>query len=162
MFLAYYKLKLIQHSNENVLPERVYEDKRDVVGYSNDLLVEFSNNLFSNINLIEKIDNMDTDRNSTTPLEHTFGRARVKAKDIHTIQKFIKVIERMNQKDYKRSLDELEQIKGRSLSFGVVIENRKEDEIFFSSTPQQIAMEFIELIFHEKALKICQKINFFK
>ena len=149
-FLAYYKLKLIQHSNEKVLPERKYKDKRDVVGYSNDLLVEFSNNLFSNINLIEKIDNMDTDRNSTTPLEHTFGRARVKAKDIHTIQKFIKVIERMNQKDYKRSLDELEQIKGRSLSFGVVIENRKEDEIFFSSTPQQIAMEFIELIFHEE------------
>ena len=119
--MAYYKLKLIQHSNENVLPERVYKDKRDVVGYSNDLLVEFSNNLFSNINLNEKIDNMDTDRNSTTPLEYTFGRARVKAKDIYTIQKFIKVIGRMNQKDYKKSLDELEQIKGRSLNFGVVI-----------------------------------------
>lgn len=40
--------------NEIVLSERKFKDKADIVGYSNDLLVEFSNNLFSNINLIEK------------------------------------------------------------------------------------------------------------
>ena len=111
-FLIFYKKELDQCDNIP-LRERKYMEEKNVIGYSLDLITEFSNNLFSNLNLMEKVDNLNLDMNSTAPLEHTFGRARVKAKDIHTIQKFIKVIERMNQKDYKRSLDELEQIKVR-------------------------------------------------
>lgn len=99
---------------------------------------------------MEKIENMNLDMNSTTPLEHTFGRARIKVHDIHTILKFIRVIGFMNTKGHLRKIEEINKIKGRTSSFGVTIEDRDKDEcFFFSSTPQQISMEFIKLIFNE-------------
>ena len=147
-FLIYHKQRLDQH-DEIKLRQRKYKEEKDVVAYSTDLIIEFSNNLFSNINLMEKIENMNLDMNSTTPLEHTFGRARIKVHDIHTIQKFIRVIRFMNTKGHLRKIEEINKIKGRTLSFGVTIEDRDKDECFFSSTPQQISMEFIKLIFNE-------------
>lgn len=101
---------------------------------------------------MEKIENMNLDMNSTTPLEHTFGRARIKVHDIHIIQKFIRVIGFMNTKSLLRKIEEINKIKGRTSSFSVTIEDRDKDEcffFFFSSTPQQISMEFIILIFNE-------------
>ena len=68
-----------------------------------------------------KIDNMNLDMNSTTPLEHTFGRARIKVHDIHTIQKFIRAVGFMNEKGHRRDYEELEKIKGRTSSFGVTV-----------------------------------------
>lgn len=147
-YIVYYKMKLNQYDG-NKLRQRKYKDEKDVVAYSDDLIIEFSNNLFSNTNLMEKIDNINFDMNSTAPLEHTFGRARVKAHYIHTIQKFIRVVGFMNQNSHKRSIDELEKIKGRTSSFGVTVEDRDKNEFFFSSTPQQIAMDFINLLFKE-------------
>lgn len=147
-FIVYYKMKLNQYDG-NKLRQRKYKDEKDVVAYSDDLIIEFSNNLFSNTNLMEKIDNINFDMNSTAPLEHTFGRARVKVHDIHTIQKFIRVVGFMNQNSHKRSIEELEKIKGRISSFGVTVEDRDKNEFFFSSTPQQIAMDFINLLFKE-------------
>ena len=42
--------------------------------------------------------------------------------------------------------NEIDQVKGRSLNFGVTFEDKNEDELLFASTPQQIAYEFLCLI----------------
>ena len=128
------------------LKERNYQGVNEVLPYTNDLLVEYANNLYSNITISEKFDNVDIDRNGTGPLEHTFGRARVKSKDVHTINKFISTIGDMNYQSLKSVCYEVEQIRGRSLNFGVIMENKDESELLFLSTPQQIAFEMLNFI----------------
>lgn len=48
----------------------------------------------------------------------------------------------MNRKICKQNIEDIEKIKGRSASFGVTVESKSEREFIFSSSPQQIAMEF--------------------
>ena len=52
----------------------------------------------------------------------------------------------MNRKICKQNIEDIEKIKGRSASFGVTVESKSEREFIFSSSPQQIAMEFLSLI----------------
>lgn len=95
---------------------------------------------------MDKFDNINLGRDSTTPLEHTFGLVRIHAKDVHTIKKFISVVEVMFLESYKKKIEDFEKIKGRSLSFGVTVEDESEKVIEFPSSPQQIAIEFLNLI----------------
>lgn len=150
-FLAFYKKCYDEYiatlpKDAPRLKERNYQGISDVLPYTNDLLMEFCNNLFSNITIVDKFDNVDVDRNSTSPLEHTFGRGRVKSKNVHTITKFIMSINDMNFESLKKTYSEIEQIRGRSLNFGVVMEDKKDSELLFASTPQQIASEMLSLI----------------
>lgn len=46
---------------------------------------------------MNKYENITINRDSTAPLEHTFGRARVRAKDIHTMNKFIHIRKKKNR-----------------------------------------------------------------
>lgn len=150
-FLIYYKQKLIEYElnvedKSELLKERSYKDSKDVLPYNNDILIEFCNCLFSIITIIIKYDNVDVDRTTTVPLEHCFGRSRVRCKDIHTMLKFLKVISEMNQDALKRESAEQEKIKGRSLGFGVIVEDKDASECCFSSTPQVVAIQFLEFI----------------
>lgn len=70
----------------------------NVILYTTELLIEFTKNIYSIISLTSKYDNVDIDRVSTGPLEHTLGRSRVKCKKFHTIEKFIKSVGEINEK----------------------------------------------------------------
>ena len=144
-FLVYYRLKLDECENVS-LGERKYDSKIDVLPYTNELLVEFSNTIFSTINIIDEYENVYLNRNSTTPLEHTFGRARIKAHDIHTIKKFLKVVSEMNQQKIKKTYNDMIQIKGRVSNFGVVVEDRDEPKDFFAYSPQDVSIQFLNFI----------------
>ncbi|KAK8891282.1 hypothetical protein M9Y10_028490 [Tritrichomonas musculus] len=127
------------------LNERKYKEKIDVYAYSNELLIEFTNCIFSNIDLINKFENVDIDRNSTRSLEYTFGRARIRVHDVHTLQKFIKAIGEMNETIITNTNEEIEKIKGRTASFEVTVEDTEEpEEQLFE--PQQIAIQFLNFI----------------
>ena len=52
-FLVYYKMKFEKCQTKS-LNERKYKEKIDVYAYSNELLIEFTNCIFSNIDLINK------------------------------------------------------------------------------------------------------------
>ena len=68
--------------------ERKYKESIDVLPYSTELLIEFSNLLFTIITIINKYENIGADITSTDPLEHRFRRSCVRVKDIHTLKKF--------------------------------------------------------------------------
>ena len=128
------------------MKERKYKESNDVLAFNNDLLIEFCNTLFSIITIICKYDNVDVDRTTTVPLEHCFGRSRVKSKDIHTMIKFLKVISEMNKDAMKQNKIDLEKIKGRALGFGVIVEDKKSSKCYFTSLPQKISMQFLNFI----------------
>lgn len=143
-FLVYYKIKFDKCQTKS-LNYKKYKEKIDVYAYSNELLIEFTNFIFSNIDLINKYENVNLDRNSTRSLEYTFGRARVKVRDVHTLQKFINAIGGMNEQIISKTNEEIEKIKGRTTSFGVTMEDSEEaEEATFE--PQLIAMQFLNFI----------------
>ena len=99
------KLDLYQANQlrrNEILNERKYKESIDVLPYSSDVLIEFSNSLFSILTIIEKYENVDVDRTSTDPLEHSFGRSRVRSKDLHTLTKFIQVVNEQNKEQLKK------------------------------------------------------------
>jgi len=71
------------------LKQRVYAEDRNVMYFTNDLLMEFSNTLHCHLQLMMNMDNYSFDRKSTQPLEHKFGFARHRARDIHTFKRFL-------------------------------------------------------------------------
>lgn len=75
-------------------------------------------------------------------MEYTFGRARVKVRDVHTLQKFINEIGGMNEQIISKTNEEIEKIKGRTTSFGVTMEDSEEATF----EPQLIAMQFLNFI----------------
>ena len=150
-FLTFYKEKLDKfksrvENKEILLNERKYNDSIDVLPYTEDLLIEFCNTLFSVLTIINKYENVDIDRTMTGPLEHCFGRSRSRSKNMHTLMKFISVLQEMNQEILLKKCDDLEKIKGRSLGFGVIVEDKDDGELLFQSTPQQIALQFLDFI----------------
>ena len=117
----------------------LYKNEKDVLPYSISLLIGFSNSFYSKNTLSKKYKNIDLDRDSTGPLEHTFGRSRIKCKNIHTIEKFTKTVGEINEQSLSKISVYIEKVKGRSLNFGVIIED-------ITSAPQQIAHEFLSLV----------------
>ena len=98
--------------------------------------MEFTNILHCNIQLMSTVINFCFDRNSTTPLEHKFGQARVRAHDKHTLTKFLRTLSILQAVDTGNKLAELDQfqqdlqIRGRNNSFGVTIKNQNNDDIY--------------------------------
>ena len=121
---------------EPTLRQKKYKDQKDVMFYTNDLLIEFTNTIYCHLQLMTIIPSFSFDRNSTTPLEHKFGNARVRAKDRHTLAKFLKNVSIMQAIDTKQKLSELDsfqqdiQINGRTNSFGVTVESPDDEEIY--------------------------------
>ena len=145
-FVIYLK-KNLNECTEEKYPEKKYKEKCDVIAFTNDMLMEFSNILFSNLNLMEKFKNIYLRRNSTSPLENTFGRARVRSKNIHTLKKFLSIICQMNNESFNSTCKSIEKVKGRTSNFGVIVEDKidmEEDE--FEFVPQQIALDLLNLI----------------
>lgn len=102
-----------------MLREVKYNEDNDVMFYSSELLIEFTNMIFSNTNLIHKIESFYLNRNTTTPLEHKFGMVRIRCEDVNTLRRF------------KTSMAELQiyethinkgKVNGRKQSFGVVVD----------------------------------------
>lgn len=88
-FLAYYNK--IYDASEVTLRTK-YGERIDVTFYDNDLLIEFSNTVHSNIQLMNILPDFTFSRIRTGPLEHKFGYSRIKSHDISTLTKFIRVI----------------------------------------------------------------------
>ena len=148
-FLVLFKKSFDEFKNANeakILNERKYKEIIDVLPYTTDILIEFINSIYSDISLIEKYKNVDLDRNSTGPLDHTFGRSRVKCNNIHTLNKFIDHVGEINHQTFNQICQDIEKVKGRSLNFGVTVEDKNDDDVLFVSTPQQIAYEFLCMI----------------
>lgn len=59
-------------------------------------------------------------------MEYTFGRARIRVHDVHTLQKFINAVGGMNEQIITKTNEEIEKIKGRSSSFGVTMDDTEE------------------------------------
>lgn len=55
-------------------------------------MIEFSNTIYAHLQIMNNTNNYHFSSNSTGPLEHKFGYARVKSNDINTLSRFIKVI----------------------------------------------------------------------
>ena len=131
----------LKDKSETTLRKKKYKCDLDLTFYTDSLLMEFTNTIFCNLQLMS-IKNFSFDRNSTTPLEHKFGNVRVRANDIHTIQNFLRIISMMQTVDQVRESDS--KIRGRSNSFGVVVEDKESDdeswkETYFHYIPQTFA-----------------------
>lgn len=110
------------------------------------MLIEFSNSLFSILTIIEKYENVDVDRTSTDPLEHSFGRSRVRSKDLYTLTKFIQVVNEQNKDQLKKKCEELFSIKGRNFGFGIIMESQNDFPLHFTSSPQIISSQILKFI----------------
>ena len=142
-FLVFYK-ELFDKTESISLRQRKHKENLDVMFYTSDLLIEFTNTLHCQLQLMETVPNFCFDRNSTTPLEHKFGNARIRAHDIHTLNKFIKNISIMQACDRLSSLEAMThfdvdfKIRGRTNSFGVTVE-KNNHEFSFDYSPQSFA-----------------------
>ena len=137
-FLVFYKEQWEDAEFCN-LKQRKWKGENDVLFYTKDILIEFTNTLHSHIQLMNTIPNYCYDRNSTTPLEHKFGNVRLRVKEKHTIAKFIQTIgilqsiEAQSQKLTEfQSFQEDLKIHGRTSSFGVTVESKTTDENIYS------------------------------
>ena len=145
-FLVFYKEAW--DNSVVTLNQKKYKDNKDVLFYSIDLLIEFTNTIHCQIQLMSTVKNLSYDRNSTTPLEHKFGNARVRAHDQHTLAKFLKTISIMQGIDTTKlkELTEFQkelQIRGRSNSFGVTVEDNTDETLFsiYESTDDGSVLE---------------------
>ena len=133
-FLAFYKENL-ENADEVTLKQRKYGSDRNVSFYTNELLIEFTNTLYSHIQLMSTIDNFCFDRNSTTPLEHKFGLARRRSHDVHTLQKFLRTVSSLQtieqQNYFLETNEEMVKIHCRINSVGVSVEPADLNEDLF-------------------------------
>ena len=119
-FLVKYKIikdkELLK--SKNILRENKYGSHIDIQFYTNALLIEFTNLMFSNLNLMEIIKNLYLDRNSTQPLEHLFGRARIRCEYINTFKTFKIKLAQLQSLELDTISDT---VKGRRSTFGVEV-----------------------------------------
>lgn len=90
------------------------------------MLIEFTNTIFSNLQLIEILNDFYLDRNSTMPLEHKFGMVRIRCKDINTFNKFKITLAELQSYNL---LNEGEKVEGRKSFFGCIV-NKNRGEFF--------------------------------
>lgn len=153
-FLAYY------YDEKNKKDKKQLSDTKrggeHITFYSNKIVIEFLNTIHCNIQLMNIFEFFYFDRNSTTPLEHKFGCSRKRAKFIHTLKKFLKVISEMQTIQQKEALqkgenfeEELEKIHCRQNSFEVTCESKFCDSAFTfieeDYPAQAVAKAFLEL-----------------
>ena len=125
-FLALYKECL--DSEEPELNQRKRGEKKDVTFYTSALLTEFTNTIHCHIQFLRLFPSVNLDRNSTMPLEHKFGQARVRARDVHKLSRFIKNIAQFQTFENEvNKIDDNEKIPGRRSTFGTTI---NKEEVF--------------------------------
>jgi len=157
------------NNDPGTLKQRIYSTDANIMYYTEDLLMEFSNTLHCHLQFMGNINNYSFARNSTQPLEHKFGFARRRARDIHTFQRFLRTISSLQaieqeqiMSDFSHAKSQCEALESRGStgSFGVIVEQKNEDEdihsvfnedceIMFEGdyvyTPQQIAKTMLSL-----------------
>lgn len=79
--LVFYK-KCLEEEDEITLLKQKNKENVDVMFYDECLLVEFTNTLYCHIHFMNIEENYNFSSNSITPLEHKFGFARAKPRDI--------------------------------------------------------------------------------
>ena len=175
-FLAYYKK--IYDTSEVTLRTKKNGERIDVTFYDNDLLIEFSNTVHSNIQLMNILPDFTFSRNGTEPLEHKFGYSRIKLHDIHSLTKFIRVIALTKGIDNITAVqkmncfnDEVEQIHGRSSITDIEAETRNEDDELYSIdapedddlhfAPQKVALAMLSFAGFEINNVYCEKSDLF-
>ncbi len=155
LFFMIYFYQIWEKTNCD-LKQRKYGDEKDVIFYTYELLIEFTNTIYSHMQLMNIIDNYNFPSNGTGPLEHKFGLARIKSHDINTLSRFIQVISAYQTIENQYQINKLikideysEKIKGRINTFGVSIKDKKQlyqnenfdDELPFS--PQIVAKSIL-------------------
>ena len=72
--------------------------------------------------MLEIEPNYSFNRDSSIPLEHKFGVARIRVKDVHTMKKFVKTISQFQSYENKwAKMESKENIPGRRSTFDVTI-----------------------------------------
>ena len=123
-------------NDEVTLRSKKYKGDLHVTFFTRELLMEFTNTIHCHLQLMSTVKKFSYDRNSTTPLEHKFGQARIRAHDKHTLTKFLRTLSLLQAVNTGERLQELNkfqqdlQIRGRTNSFGVTVENPEDDNIF--------------------------------
>lgn len=140
-------ITLLQRKNQNSL---------DVMFYDKDILIEFTNTLYSHLQLMNSIDEYNFSRNSTDPLEHRFGFARARSKDVHTLTKFLYVIassQKVGSQKFNSFNEQANQIKKRIYQ-SVTVEPRQDSVVYLEVdcvfddlplSPQKIAQYFLNV-----------------
>lgn len=143
---------LIKVSEKNTNITKKLNQKKSKVNlnvrfYTDNMLIEICNSLHCHMSLMGFIENYCFDRNTSMPLEHKFGLARVRSHDINTLRMFIKTV--ADIENLQQTLDEITsaiQVEGRMKSFGLIVSkergtfvgNSRERDINYYS-PFQIA-----------------------
>lgn len=89
------------------------------------------------------------DRNSSTPLEHTFGLGRIRCKDINTITRFAKSITDIENYSKKcKDFNDKQKVHCRRSSFGINVSEIDDDLLDIFSVndfaPQEIASSILK------------------
>ncbi len=148
-FLVLYRK--ISDNSKTELNQKKRGEKIDLVFYDNSLLIEFTNTIYSQIQLLTIEKKFSFNSDSSMPLEHKFGHARVRACDVHTLGRFTKIIAKFQT--FEMQADQIK-IPGRS-SFGQFVDddddgqNYKPNEIEIMNSasyqPLDIATSFLNL-----------------
>lgn len=105
-FLVFYKEAEIKSKPIKPLKYRKSGENNNVRFYTEEFLIQFTNSTYCDIQLMMLYEHYFCfNRNSSTPLEHTFGRGRVRSKDINTLSRFVKSISDIE--NYSKSCNEL-------------------------------------------------------
>lgn len=89
----FYKEAEIKSKTVEPLKYRKSGENNNIRFYTEEFLIQFTNSTYCDIQLMMLYeDRFCFNRNSSTPLEHTFGRSRVRSKDINTLSRFVKSI----------------------------------------------------------------------
>ena len=153
-FLSFYKLCQENTTEIIQLNQQKRGDNIHVKFYTEDILREFSNTIHTHMRMLANEPKYSFGRDSSIPLEHKFGVARIRAKDVHTMKKFVKTIAEFQSFESECSkMESKENIPGRRSSFGVSVKPDEDSEAIdpnekYSVTdvsPQEIAKCILHL-----------------
>ena len=146
------------------MPQRKNKDSVDVIFYTNEILIEFTNTLHAHIQLMNNIPEYSFTRNSTSPLEHKFGFVRCKSRDVHTLSKFIKIIATIQSIQKEKVFEDIcsfnedaNKIKGR-INENVVCEPKNDDYMYYDDDDLKDDFQFSPLYVAKASLI---KVGFF-
>ena len=174
-FLVFYREAWT--NSEGTLKQRAYQKDHNVTFYTEDLLIEFTNTIHCHLRLMESLSSFSFDRNSSMPLEHKFGIARMRARNVHTLRRFLRTISTLQADLSETSIKQAAEfnlecekipIKKRRSTFGVSVTSESKDQkrycVFYDErehqyTPQQVARSFLiisgfQLSYNEEVIDI--------
>lgn len=153
-FLIFYK-KCFENAKEITLLQQKSKENTNVMFYDDCLLIKFTNTIYSHIQLMNIEEEFYFQSNSTTPLEHKFGFARARARDIHTLTKFLQTISAYQSfQRVKNECIEMTNIRGR-IHKKVICEHKEIQTVYTDDdvniidelpySPQSIALYILHL-----------------